>query len=299
MGASRNTIAWSRSSHIAPGSSTGKLTFSRTAKPCLPCAASIGGDVRDHFQTAIAGASPRNLDHVAKQLWTAHGAGLLSDDDAQTLAAAIEARRRPSGPRRPQDAPQALQRHRQSFFPLRRPQRSPDRARSIARRRRLAASGPMPPALACHFTTAELSVLKIVADEVAAHGTCTRTIAEIAARAGVSRTSVLNALREAQTLGLVTVEERRREGQRNLPNVVRVVSAEWRTWLERGGRVQKNAPHGYRSIPEGKSQPIDTGNRHKKGFRDKRGQPSSLPGAVDRPPPGHRTTQRVFPDVSI
>ncbi|PYE38831.1 hypothetical protein DFI02_13510 [Rhizobium sp. PP-F2F-G20b] len=248
--------------------------------------------MRDHFQTAIAGASPRNLDHVAKQLWTAHGAGLLPDDDAQALAAAIEARRHPSGPRKLQDAPQGLQRHRQSFFPPRRPQRSPDRARSIARRRRLAASGPMPPALACNFTTSELSVLKIVADEITMHGTCSRTIAEIAARAGVSRTSVLNALREAQTLGLVTVEERRREGQRNLPNVVRVVSAEWRIWLGRGGRVQKNAPHGYQSIPEDKSQPIDTGNRHKKGFRDRRGRPSASPGAGGSLPPEHHLTAK-------
>ena len=248
--------------------------------------------MRDQFQTAIAGAHPRNLDHVAKQLWTAHGAGLLPDDDAQALAAAIEARRHPSGPRRPQDALQALQVARASFFPPRRPQRSPDRAKSIARRRRLAASGPMPPALACNFTTAELSVLKIVADEVAAHGACSRTIGEIAARAGVSRSKAQVALREAQALGLITVQERRREGQRNAPNIVRIVSAEWLAWLERGGRVFFSKPHGYRSIPEGKSQPIDTGNRHKKGFRYKRGQPSGLPGAVDRAPPEHRATPK-------
>src|SRR4051794_32428232 len=47
---------------------------------------------------------------------------------------------------------------------------------------------------------------------------------------------VQNALREATRLGLLTVEERRREGRRNLPNVVRIVSKEWTSWLARGGR---------------------------------------------------------------
>ena len=43
-----------------------------------------------------------------------------------------------------------------------------------------------------------------------------------------------NAIREAARLGLLTVEERRREGRRNLPNVVRIVSKEWTIWLAQG-----------------------------------------------------------------
>ena len=61
---------------------------------------------------------------------------------------------------------------RPSIFPPRRPQRAPVRAVAIARRRHLAASGPMPPALACKFTTGELAVLRIVGDEVRAGGLC-------------------------------------------------------------------------------------------------------------------------------
>ena len=37
----------------------------------------------------------------------------------------------------------------------------------------------------------------------------------------------------------MTVEERRREGRRNLPNVVRIVSKEWTSWLARGGRSSR------------------------------------------------------------
>src|SRR3954470_23092034 len=99
----------------------------------------------------------------------------------------------------------------------------------------------MPPALACKFTVSELAVLRIVGDEVRQHGRCDRCVDEIAARAGVCRRMVQNALREAARLGLITVEERRREGRRNLPNVVRIVAKEWTMWLARGGRSSRPA----------------------------------------------------------
>jgi hypothetical protein len=99
----------------------------------------------------------------------------------------------------------------------------------------------MPPALACKFTVGELAVLRIVGDEVRQHGHCDRCVDEIAARAGVCRSMVKNAIREAARLGLLTVQERRREGRRNLPNVVRIVAKEWTTWLARGGRSTRSA----------------------------------------------------------
>ena len=128
-----------------------------------------------------------------------------------------------------------------SIFPPRRLQKASKRPVAIARRRHLAASGPMPPALACKFTVSELAVLRIIGDEVRQHGRCDRCVDEIAARAGVCRRMVQNALREAARLGLLTVEERRREGRRNLPNVIRIVSKEWMTWLARGGRSSRPA----------------------------------------------------------
>jgi hypothetical protein len=130
---------------------------------------------------------------------------------------------------------------RPSIFPPRRPQRAPKRPVAIARRRHLAASGPMPPALACKFTVSELAVLRIIGDEVRQHGHCDRCVDEIAARAGVCRSMVQNAIRTAARLGLLTVEERRREGRRNLPNVIRIVSKEWTSWLARGGRASRPA----------------------------------------------------------
>ena len=97
----------------------------------------------------------------------------------------------------------------------------------------------MPPALACKFTVSELAVLRIIGDEVRQHGHCDRCVDELAARAGVCRWMVQNAIREAARLGFLTVQERRREGRRNLPNIVRIVSKEWASWLARGGRPSR------------------------------------------------------------
>jgi hypothetical protein len=97
----------------------------------------------------------------------------------------------------------------------------------------------MPPALACQFTWGEVvAVLRIIGDEVKRHGSCSLYIDAIAAMAGMHRTTVQNALRQARRLSLITVEERRPPGRRkSLTNIVRVVSEEWLTWLRRGPRA--------------------------------------------------------------
>ena len=107
----------------------------------------------------------------------------------------------------------------------------------------------MPPASACRFTTSELAVLRIVGDEVRAHGVCGLHIDALAARAGCCRTTAQNAIREAKRLGLLTVEERRRCGQPSLTNLIRIVSREWLTWLRlRKTRVQKFEHHGHQEF---------------------------------------------------
>jgi len=117
-------------------------------------------------------------------------------------------------------------------------QRSPDRQRSIERRRRLAASEPLLPQLASRFTTGELAVLRIVGDEVKAHGERAR-YSSMQLRLGRAlagpplKTQCVRRVR-----GLVTVQERRRRGQPSLTNIVRVISAEWRTWLRLGPKGQ-------------------------------------------------------------
>lgn len=182
------------------------------------------------------------LDDLARLVWDGLATGSLTDSEAEALAEAIQARRdeaRAKIATPPENAPQAQGRpatpsaRAWSYFPPKRPQRSPDRARSLERRRTLASCGPLPPALAAKFTTGELSVLWIVTEEVAAKGMCTLTLPELAARAGVGLTKARLALRIAQDLGLLTITERRVPYRPNLPNLIRVTSQEWKAWIAR------------------------------------------------------------------
>jgi hypothetical protein len=174
-----------------------------------------------HISGAIDRAGSSALAGISQEIWRALAAGSLSDDEAQTLAERLQARK------------ETLQRLRveQPTTPKERRVKRPDR---IQHRRKLAASAPLPPQLAAHFTIGELSVLRIVGDECRDRGTCDRCLGELAARAGVGKSTVRNALRTAARLGLLTVQERRRRGQRSLTNVVTIVSKEWRLWQHRG-----------------------------------------------------------------
>src|SRR3954468_4566448 len=223
----------------------------------------------DQMAAAIDGARTlTRLDHLSRSIWQGLAAGAVGDDEAQSLAERLHARR---SLLRGEIKPVGVPVGRPSIFPPRRLQRAPKRPVAIARRRHLAASGPMPPALACRFTVSELAVLRIIGDEVRQHGLCERCIDELAARAGVCRRMVQNALREAARLGLLTIEERRREGRRNLPNVIRIVSKEWMTWLSRGG--QSSRPQAGPLIGCKKMRPTD------KSYKNQRSRTSKPPAA--------------------
>ena len=195
--------------------------------------------LKTSFAGALAGARTlAQVDELARDLWKAHAAGALSDGDAQTTAEVLEVRRREIRPvdRTAVRAPH-VPRIAASFFPPKRRRAvSPDRVASMERRRRLAASGPMPPALASHYTTGQMAVFRIVADAVRQHGQCAMTLGEIAGRAGVGVTTARDAIRAGAFDGILVIEERRRRGAPNLPNIVRVISREWSNWIKRAGR---------------------------------------------------------------
>src|SRR3954469_14170113 len=95
---------------------------------------------------------------------------------------------------------------------------------------------PLPPAIASRFTAAETAVLAVAAAEHVKHGRCTLTIEHIAALAGVGRSTVKRAMREAQGLGFVRIQERRVSAWRNAPNIVTITSREWTAWLRMRSR---------------------------------------------------------------
>lgn len=153
---------------------------------------------------------------MSSALWKAFAVGSVTEEEAPELSVLIEARKAVPPP---------------STRPVRRRVGSRPTPALMTRRRSWAASGRLPPRLASMFTLAEQAVLSVVAVEVQRSGACTLTLEHIAASAGVCRSTVKNALREAQHLGLIRVEERRLTAWRNAPNRVPIVSAEWRTWM--------------------------------------------------------------------
>lgn len=175
----------------------------------------------DKLRQAVEVAPRCDLAAIGETMWKAWSAGHVTDAQAEELSALIEARRAvpaapPPAPRRPVGA-------------------RPRTPASVERRRRWAASGRIPPALACRFTLAEQAALAVVALECVKAGSCTLPHGAVAGRAGVSVSTVKRALRLARELGLLSVEERRVSAFRNLPNVVTVTDPSWRGWLRLGG----------------------------------------------------------------
>ena len=175
---------------------------------------------------AVEASLRAELPTVSALLWKAFAAGQVTEAEASALSEAIELKRALPAPQKPA----------QWRFGSR--PRSPG---AMERRRRWAASGAMPPALASRFTLAEQAVLAVVAAEHRKRGDCRLTNKEIADVAGVSITTVKNALRAARALNLLSIEERRLTAFRNASNVVRIASPEWSTWLRLGGGG-KSAP---------------------------------------------------------
>ena len=224
----------------------------------------------DQIRAAAMAAPRMKLPDVAAVLWRAYGAGQVSEAEAEELSALIEARKAlpaasaaPAVPRKPVGS---------------RPRSDP----SLERRRRWAASGRLPPQLAARFTPGETAVLAVVAAEVCRRRDCRLAVGHIAALAGVSETLVRNALREARHLGLVTIEERAITGWRNDTNVVRIVSAEWRSWLR--------LAEGRRPPAPAVRWPADQGSRGRStlpsggGCRSAQGTPTDRDSPVNPAP---------------
>ncbi|GJD43437.1 hypothetical protein AFCDBAGC_1289 [Methylobacterium cerastii] len=204
-------------------------------------------EIRRQAQAAPRAALPA----VTSTLWKAFGEGHLSEAEAEALSGLIEARQLPERPAGLSERPAGGTR---SCVGSR-----PRTDASMARRRRWAASGRLPPAIAARFTLAEQAVLSLIAAETAKRGDCRLTVGHIAAVAGVSETTVRTAIREARKLSMVTVEERRLARFRNDTNVVCIVSREWRAWLQLARTAERltvgQTGGGCRS-PQGTNTPV-------------------------------------------
>lgn len=212
------------------------------------------------MQRAIAEAPRDRLAALSGVIWKAYAGGAIGEGDAQALAEAVQARK--SVP-----ATQVARRRGGS-----RP-RAPE---SLERRRRWTSSGWLPPQIAAMFTMAECAVLAVVAAEVVRHGRCTMTLGAIAGLAGVCRSTVKNAMREARAAGFITIEEWRLSAWRSAPNTVKIISREWAAWLRMRGRGQPNrAPNACYRGGVKLAPPTNTQSYRGKDFAQSNGQGNS------------------------
>ena len=183
------------------------------------------------------------IDNLARLTWRGLAEGHIADAAAERLGAAVESRRAAIRSKIAVSVSNGVSESRRAS---RGRPRSPDRQRSIERRRRVAASGIMPGRLACNFTQGEVAVLSVIGREVKRTQRCEMPLDKIAALAGVCRTVVKTALRQARDLRLINVIERPRPGRRSDTNLVTIISPEWREWLRLGNtrdRGQKSGNH--------------------------------------------------------
>lgn len=204
----------------------------------------------DHLRHSIAAVhSPKALQPFRSAVWRALEENRLTDEQAQELAEAIEARaqgfQRPAWP-----VPLPSQRAARVVPPPAPAPSSPDRAVSIERRRVVSSEGWMPPELARHFTQGERAALAVVARETIGRGACVLFVDAIGAFSGACRSLVKRALAKAAVLGLVSRAERRVSGDRNDASLVQITSPQWARWLwrRRRGRAKPKGGGGATNV---------------------------------------------------
>lgn len=115
-------------------------------------------------------------------------------------------------------------------------QRSPDREKSIERRRRLAATQPLRPAMAAkgRLTISELAYARLIADDNLIAGDSRDCHDKMAARVGTCSRTIQRAQERLKELGWIEVELRPNKGRKHDSNIVRIISPEWLTWIMMG-----------------------------------------------------------------
>ena len=128
----------------------------------------------------------------------------------------------------------------QSKFAPRRHIASPDRERSRLRRRRNGLARSMPDQMAERHSEALRSVAHVIAEEHLIRGQCALPNDQIAALAGVCRSTVRNHRKAAVKHGEIQVIERpSRHGGPNDTNIVRIVDPAWLRWLKKRAKMPR------------------------------------------------------------
>ena len=184
----------------------------------------------------LAGRGRAHCDRAQRRVAELAGQGLLSDDEARVLDVFVRLRRKGSGRLGPGWSPHPGE------HPSARP-KSPDRLRSLVRRRGVAGRGLLPDGILRAFPTGGQAVLTILAEAClrSRNGCCTWPVARIAALAGVCHRLAQMAIQKARRMGLILWQERPRKGARSDTNVIEIAHPVWRNYLADKARKDRKA----------------------------------------------------------
>jgi hypothetical protein len=189
------------------------------------------------YERINAANSSDELNEISQAIFQCYWPrGELSDGETTFLAEAVQ-RRKPSRATFGAKPLAALHGRVSSHFvprPCRRRLTDGERTERRHRKRMLGGSSAMPDTMRHHFTEGERAALCVIAFEIKRQGLCDLCIDEIGDRAGVGRTTVQNAVHHARLLRLINVTPRPQRNAKNLPNIITVISADWRAWINRG-----------------------------------------------------------------
>ncbi|MBB1091776.1 hypothetical protein HUU61_10785 [Rhodopseudomonas palustris] len=201
----------------------------------------IGGVSAQATATAIllayeigAASRGKELDAIGSRIYSAQGAGALSDADVTLLERARERRR----------AEQQAKRkwwERCYGAPLKPPR---DRIADRDKRRGLVRLGWLPPSIANGLTPGEEAVAAVYAEDFKRKGHCDDTKGQLAVRAGVVERVVQRAQRALAKAGAITITRRPRNKQRHDSTVVVIVDQAWRQWLRNRRVPDRRSPLG-------------------------------------------------------
>lgn len=149
------------------------------------------------------------IDTTNRLIWSAHGHGLVSDEEAQKAAETLEDRKKAIRLRQTQKGQS------RAISANSRNHRNPDR---IKRRRSWAYGNAVPSTVAIHYTPAELAALSALITILRKSNTAQMTVKEIADISGTSERTVRYMLAIAIKQDHLKVERRRVAAFKNLPN---------------------------------------------------------------------------------
>ena len=189
----------------------------RAPSPILP------GGACDQLLTGIFAVQERRIDQMTALAYRGHLEGAIDEAQLELLTDAARCRREVF----------AARRRVRGSRPLASILQPDGRNTHREKRRTWSASGALPPALRARFTPGEHAVAAVIRAEVRRHGRCSLPYSAIARSAGLSGTTVVKRfVREARRAGLIDVQARPVPGQRHLPNIITIISVEWRSWNE-------------------------------------------------------------------